>query len=217
MAGRYVCPEAVAITDIPNATCLEDFGQEQRLAFQRTFSAPGVKNTFPATGVGEIGLIASWDVFLAAADSTKVQVTGDVEDPATEPGAARTVGGGNATLGGSTKNRGSEPTSKTYMLNAYRQATVKAMKEYQGELSLSVFLFNEFGQIGCLADDPENPTAYYPIPILKQTLFIGDKKLGELEEEDANAMTFQFKQNWSDNFVVVTPTDFDPLTDLVNP
>lgn len=214
---KYTCPPAVEVPDISTATCLEDFGQTQKSAFQRVFASAGVKNEFTATGVGDIKLLASWDTFLAAADSTKVQVSPDIENPVSEPGAARTVGGGNATIGGITKNRGSDPTTQTYALNAYQQKIIKELKDYQDELGLGVFLFNEYGQIGCIVDDIDTPVAYYPIPIAKQTFFVSDKKLGGLDEEDMNVMSWQFLPNWSDNFVVVTPTDFNPLTDLVNP
>jgi hypothetical protein len=91
------------------------------------------------------------------------------------------------------------------------------MKDFQDELSLGVFLFNQYSQIGCIVDDITTPAAYYPIPIARQTLFVGDKKIGGLEEEDSNVLSWQYKPNWSDNFVVISPTDFDPLTDLVNP
>ncbi len=211
------CPAPAEIPDIPTATCLEDFGQIQKLGFQRQFSSAGVKNAFPNTGVGEIRLKASWDALLAAADSTKVQVSPDVEAPTFEPGAARTTGGGNATLGGITKNIGKEPTSADFTMNAYKQSIVEELKKYEQELSLGVFLFNEHGQIGCLVDDPATPTEYYPIPIAPRTFFVGDKMFGGLEAEDNNKLLWQFFANWSDKFVVVDPTDFNPLTDLVNP
>ena len=217
MCPLYVCPPATAIPDISTAVCLQDFGQIQKAAFMRQYASAGVKNEFTTTGAGDIKLLASWTAYLAAAAATKVQVTPEIENPVTVPGAAKTVGGGNATLGGITKNRGSEPTSQTYDLNAYNQAIIAELKEFQSEFSLGVFLFNQYGQIGCLTDDIGTPTAYYPIPIAKQTFFIGDKKLGGLDEEDMNLMTWQFMPGWSDYFVVVSPTDFSPLTDLVNP
>jgi len=212
---KYTCPAAVAIPDLTLATCLENFGQIQKAAFQRVYSAAGVKNTMPTTGAGDIHLRASWDVFLAAADGTKMQVSPDIEEPVVTPGAARTKGGGNATIGGITKTIGREATSNTFMLNVYQQSVIEELKEYQQELSLGVYLFNEYGQIGCIKD-ATTATTYYPIPIARQTFFIGDKKIGGLEDEDGNVMSFQFLPNWSDKFAVVTPTDFNPLTDLVN-
>jgi hypothetical protein len=213
----FACPAAAEIPDIVNVTCLEDFGQIQKLSFQRQYASAGVKNSFTATGLGDIKLKASWDLNLAAADSTKVQVTPEVEAPTSEAGAARTVGGGNSKLGGITKVIGKEPSSMTFKLNSYEQDVIEDLKEYQKELSLGVFLFNEHGQIGCLVDDRDTPTAYYPIPISRRTLHVGDKMIAGLEEEDNNDLAWQLDPNWSDKFVVVQPTDFNPLTDLVNP
>lgn len=215
--SKYSCPPAAAIPDIATADCLENFGQTQKAAFQRVFASAGVKNEFTATGLGDIKLLASWDAFLAAADSTKAQVTPDLEAPVFEPGAVRTVGGGNATIGGISKSIGREATAVSFMMNVYKQSIITELKDFQDELALGVFEFNQYGQIGCIVDDPATPAAYYPIPIAKQTFFVGDKKIGGLEEEDSNVLSYQFLPNWSDNFVVVAPTDFNPLTDLVNP
>jgi hypothetical protein len=214
---KIVCPLPAEIPDIATATCLEDFGQIQKLSLQRQFASAGTKNAFPDTGLGEIRLLASWTALLAAIDNTKVQVTPDVENPTSEAGAARTVGGGNATIGGITKNIGREPSTMTFTLNAYNQGIIEDMKAYEYELAIGVYLFNEHGQIGCLVDDRDTPTEYYPIPIAPRTFFVGDKMFGGLEAEDSNTLTYQFLPNWSDKFVVVDPTDFNPLTDLVNP
>jgi hypothetical protein len=78
--------------------------------------------------------------------------------------------------------------------------------------NLGVFLFNENGQIEAL-QDPTTPTTYYPIPI--RSLFISDKGHGGLESPDSNNISWQFAPNYSDNLAIVTPTDFNPLTDLV--
>lgn len=212
---KIVCPPALEIQDITIPTCFEDFGQIQRASFQRIYSAVGVKNTF-VTATNDIKLKASWDAFIAAADSTKIQVTPDLENPTYEPGAARTTGGGNATLGGINKKIGTEVTTGEFYLNAYKQSTIAQMKAYMQERNIGIYYFNEHGQIGCIADDPESPTEFYPIPIAPRTLFIGDKRFGGLEEEDRNMLMLEHFANWSDKFVIVNPTDFNPLVDLVN-
>jgi hypothetical protein len=45
---------------------------------------------------------------------------------------------------------------------------------------------------------------------------VGDKNLGGFDAPDGNAISWSFPPNWSDNLVIVTPSDFNPLTDLVN-
>jgi len=81
---------------------------------------------------------------------------------------------------------------------------------------IGVWLIDENGNIGCLVDDQDKPTAYFPIPIGK--FFVGDKKLGGFEEPDSNTIEWSFYPNWSDNFYIIKreTLDFNPLTDWVN-
>lgn len=207
------CPAATAITTIPAVTCGENFGQIQKVAFQRLYKADGTKNSF--TSSASILLKASWTALLAAADGSKVVVSPYVEAPTSEPGAARTFGGGNETLGGVEEVLGAEPTAFSAVLRRMPQNVIKIMKELMCEANagnLGVFLFNENGQIEAIQDET-TATTYYPIPI--RSLFISDKGHGGLENPDSNNINWQFAPNYSDNLVIVTPTDFNPLTDLV--
>ena len=202
---------AASLPDVPLSDCPESFGQIQKVAFQRLESAVGVKNTFTSP-TKDIAKKASWTPLLEASDGTKIVVSPYIQAPTTEPGAARTYGGGNETLGGIELTIGREPTSFTGTLLQENSATIKALKELQCEGALGVFLFDENGDIGALADDPADPTTYSPIPIY--AFFVGDKNLGGLEAPDSNAIQWNFMPNWSDNLVRVKPTDFNPLTDL---
>lgn len=203
------CPAGAAIPDVPIEDCFEDFGQLQKVIIQRVNASTGTKNTIATPTVK-----ASWTPLLAAADGTKVVQSPFIEGPTTEPGAAKTWGGGNDTLGGTEIIIGRESTKFTGMINRKHQKTIKALKEMTCE-TVGVWLIDEYGRIGCLADDPETPTAYYPIPI--RSFFVGDKKLGGLDTPDSNEINWQFFPNWSDNFVVLEPTDFDALSELATP
>lgn len=209
MGLMCICPQGEALQSIPLSDCPETFGQTQKVAFQRLTNAAGVKNVFAAAALPT--LKASWTPLLTAEDGTKVTVSPYLSEPVLEPGAKRTYGGGNATLGGIPEIIGREPSAFTSKLLKVQQATVKALKAYQCE-NVGVFLIDEYGAIGCLCDNPAAPTKYFPIPV--RGFFIGDKALGGLEGIDANAMDFSFMPNWSDNFTIVKPTDFDALTDL---
>ena len=207
------CPAASAITTIPAVTCGENFGQIQKVAFQRLQKADGTKNSF--TSSASILLKASWTALMTAADGSKVVVSPYIEAPTSEPGAARTFGGGNETLGGVEEVLGAEPTAFSAVLRRMPQSVIKVMKELMCEANagnLGVYLFNENGQIECL-QDPTTATTYYPIPI--RSLFISDKGHGGLENPDSNNISWQFAPNYSDNLKIVTPTDFNPLTDLI--
>lgn len=209
------CPAATAITDIDAVTCPENFGQIQKIAFQRLYSSGSTKNLFDTSdSAATITKLAAWETFTAASDSTKIVVTPYINNPTSEAGAARTIGGGNESVGGIEEVIGSEPTTFTAQLNGFPQSIIAQMKELMCEAkvgNLGVYLFNENGQIAAL-QDATTSTTYYPIPI--RALFVGDKAFGGLENVDTNALSFSFLPNWSDQLAIVTPSDFNPLTDL---
>lgn len=207
------CPAAAAITTIPAVACGENFGQIQKVAFQRLRKADGTRNSFTSTA--SILLKASWTALLAAVDGSKVVVSPYIEAPTSEPGAARTFGGGNETLGGVEEILGAEPTAFSAVLRRMPQNVIKIMKELMCESNagnLGVYLFNDNGQIEALQDQT-TATTYYPIPI--RSFFVSDKGHGGLENPDSNNMSWQFAPNYSDDLKIVTPTDFNPLTDLI--
>lgn len=205
------CPLGAALPDVPVHDCPDSFGQIQKVIFQRLEKSAGEKNEFKTEG-SNIKLKASWTSLLSAEDGTKVVVSPYITAPTTEAGAMRTYGGGNETVGGIEINIGREPTSFSGNLLRESQDTVKALKQLQCEGNLGVFLVDENGEIGAIADDPSSPTSYTPIPIYG--FFVSDKNLGGLEAPDTNVISWKFMPNWSDNLVRVKPTDFNPLTDL---
>lgn len=207
------CP-AAALPNIPNFTCVESFGQIQKVAFQRLYKSAEEKNSF-ATEAG-IGKKTSWTASLSADDATKIVVSPYIQAPTAEAGAPRTFGGGNETLGGIEEIIGREPTPFTAVMHKMPQSLIKALKDLQCESesqNLGVYLFDENGVIGAL-QDPKIKTTYYPIPI--RSLFIGDKTLGGFEAPDSNAIQWVFLPNWSDDLAIIVPDDFNPLTDLKN-
>lgn len=201
------CPAGAALPDIENVECKESLGQVQKLLIQRVYKTAGERNT-----VTEPGTKASWTTLLSAKDGTKVVVTPYVESPETEPGAKRTAGGGNASLGGIAKVIGREPTDFTSVLNEVPQHIIASLKKLSCE-EIAVAFIDEYGRIGLAADDPKSPTNYSFFPI--SGFFIGDKKLGGIENLDNNALEFQLYPNWSDKLVIVKPDDFNAL-DLAN-
>lgn len=206
------CPASTALADIPAVTCTESFGQIQKVAFQRIYSSGTTKNSF--TSAAAIDKKASWTALTSAADSTKIVLSPYIQAPTSEPGAARTFGGGNETLGGVEEVIGREPTTFSAVLRRIPQNVIKALKELQCESwadNLGVYLFDDNGNIEALQDEA-TPTTYYPIPI--RALFIGDKNHGGLEEPDSNAISWSFLPNYSDNLAIIAPDDFNPLTDL---
>lgn len=207
------CPANAAITTIPAVTCPENFGQIQKVAFQRLKKADGTKNSF--TSSASILLLASWTAQMAAADGGKIVVSPYVNAPADSGGDARRTGGGNDDLGGISQVLGANPVQFDGSLRSIPQSVIKVMKELQCEAAannLGVFLFDENGKIEAI-QDPTTATTYYPIPI--HSLFVGSKIHGNFDAKDSNAISWMYPDNYSDNLAIVTPTDFNPLTDLV--
>lgn len=204
------CPAAAHIPDINIVDCKESLGQVQKVAFQRIYKTAGTKNT-----VSDPLKKTSFSTLFSAADGSKMTVSPYIQNPETEPGAARTFGGGNQTLGGIELTIGREPTTFTGIIYQESQKTIAQLKQYQCE-NVGVWLIDDAGNIGCLVDNMDKPTKYMPIPIGK--LFVGDKKLGGFEEPDSNSIEWAFFPNWSDNLYIIKAEDldFNPLTDWVN-
>lgn len=214
------CPAASALTTIPNVQCSENFGQIQKVAFQRLRKADGTRNsisgtTGSTTPVENIKLLATWTALLAAADGSKVVVSPYINAPADSGGDARLTSGGNDDLGGVQQVLGGNPVQFDGQIRSVPQSVIKAMKELQCEANagnLGVFLFDENGNIQAVQDQT-TATTYYPIPI--RTLFIGSLIHGNYDAKDSNAISWQYPDNYSDDLAIVKPSDFNPLTDLV--
>ena len=202
------CPAGAALPQVPNASCPQNWGQTQKIIFQRIFKTAGTKNSF--TQSANIKQLSSWSTLFSASYGTKCVITPYVEAPTADGGDAITFGGGNDTVGGTTKVIGRNPVNMSFVMRQMTQDVIKALKGLQCEDELGVYLVNGDGQI--LALSPSDNT-YYPIPI--RSLFISDLKLMGLDNPDENALSFSFLPNWSDDAKVVTP-DFNPLTDLSN-
>ena len=202
------CPAGAALPAVPNASCPQDFGQVQKIIFQRIFKTAGTKNSF--TQSASIKELSSWTALFSASDGTKCVITPYVEAPTSDGGDAITFGGGNDTVGGTTKVIGRNPVNMSFVMRQMTQDVIKALKGLQCEDELGVYLVNGDGQILALSSADNT---YTPIPI--RSLFISDLKLMGLDNPDENALSFSFLPNWSDDAKVVTP-GFNPLTDLVN-
>lgn len=205
------CPPGAHLPDLDIPECKESLGQIQKVIFQRVYKASGVLNT-----IADLTKKAALTALFSAADSTKLLITPYIQNPTTEPGAARTFGGGNQTLGGVELIIGREPTTFSGIMYETPQKVVKTLKQLMCEAELGVYLIDENGNIGALEDSSDEVKTYRPIPIGK--FFVGDKKLGGFEEPDSNTIEWSFYPNWSDDLVVVKGTgmDYNPLTDLAN-
>lgn len=196
------CPAASALTTIPAEGCAQNFGQIQKVIFQRIYKTAGTKNSIAdGSTTGQAGLLASWTALKAKTDGEKIVVTPFIEAPADDGGDARTYGGGNDTLNGIEQIVGSNPINFSCRLNGKAQSIIAAMKALQCEAlgnNLGCYLINENGQIEGIKDGG----SWYPIPI--QRLFVSDKHHGNFDGPDYNELSFSFAPNYSDKLDVLT-------------
>lgn len=206
------CPAAAALTTIPAMSCGENFGQIQKIIFQRLESAAGTPNEIAAA---DASAKTTWTDLKTETDGTKIVVTPYVEAPTQEGGDPITFGGGNDTLGGAEEIVGRNASTMSFAMRKYPQSIISVMKALQCEVGLGVYLINEHGQIEGKAVKGAGGTIthYRPIPI--RSLFVGDKVHGGLETPDSNELRFAFPPNYSDDLAIITPASgFNPLIDL---
>lgn len=206
------CPAGAHLADLSIAECKESFGQIQKIIIQRKYQSAGLLNKISAADIKTKTAMAA---LASASNGTKIIISPYIQNPTTNPGEARTFGGGNQTLGGIEIVIGREPTTFEGVIYQESQQTIKAMKSYSCE-EIGVYLIDENGNIGAIVDNPTTPANYLPIPI--QSFFVSDKKLGGYEEPDSNSIRWSFLPNWSDNLVIIKQSelDYNPLTDLTN-
>jgi|VirMetMinimDraft_7_1064189.scaffolds.fasta_scaffold02209_3 hypothetical protein len=199
-----------ALTPLTSRTTRQNFGEVQRVVFQRRLNGTVVNSW--TIGTDDPKLKATWTTTNAAADATKTVFSPYTEGLAFTPGAAISFGGNGETLGGTQRNVGKEPTNVEGMFYGLWQSTIQEIEDLNCD-DISVFLVNECGQIAGISDDPVTPTTFRGFPIAIGTLFFGDKKIGGKTEDDSNAVKWQFIAGWSKYFTVLTPTDFSPVDD----
>lgn len=212
MALTCSCPAAAAIPNVPNVTCEESFGQIQKAAFVRLTSG-AVRNGFKTAN--SILLKTSWTAFLSAEDGTKIVVTPYIYAPADSGGEPRLSSGGNDDLGGIPTVLGEEPIQFQGQLRGIPQSVATALKELACEANagnLGVYLFDENGRIEAIKGATDGD--YFPIPV--RGFYVGSKLHGNYDGKDYNLLQWNYAENYSDGLVILKPTDFNPLTDLVN-
>lgn len=206
---NLLCPRPTQLAALAIPQCLEQFGQIVRLFIQRRNDDNGVKQEFDIAAANP-NAKASWTALNAATNSSKVIFTPEIGGSDLTPGEARTVGGGNATPGGETIFLGSNPTPFAGNFLNVPQSVIETLKTYQGE-DLQLFLVNEDGQIAGEVDSHASPTKFSGFHIRK-SWFVGDKKTGDRENLDYNAIRFEMQPNWSDKFHIIKPSDFEART-----
>lgn len=198
-----VCPPAAAIVDLTDYTCLENFGQIQKIIFQRKQAAVAFANfTLPAT-------LAGWNTFFDASDATKAVRTPFFENFSIPGTVAKKEGGGdNSTLNGRAIPVDPDAVVAPGRFRGLPAATFKQLKQYACEGNLTAYFINNAKKI--IGTTP-NGTGFEGIPIFN--FFIGDKEALGFGTDDKNNFEFTLDPWWSESLKFITPTDFNPLID----
>ena len=219
MATFCSCPPGAQVVSIENFACPIDWGQIRRIIFQRKLNDSGVRNSFVIASADPT-LVASWNTFFTAADSTKMVITPTIGNPEFAPGEPRTFGDGNEVPGGVPIVVGADGTEFTSVLYSIPQYIEYQMKQLQCE-DLQAYFINEAGKIFGVStpqktDSTTSVTGFTGFPIEVNTLFVGDRAPGGHESPDTNALNFSLAPDCSISWHDITPADFNALVDLAN-
>lgn len=205
-----LCVPAAEIPDISAVTTKVRLNEIQKFIVQRTKDGT-TRNEITITTTNP-NLLATWTALKAASDSTKVQVAPYIDGPESEAGGPRESGGPGETRGGIPRRFGRENTPFSAKFLEMPQDVIEELKSYECEAELSVFLINECGNIIGKTDDTTTPTVFYGFPI--RSFFVSDLTMGQYTDSDSNMVQWNFLANWSDKLHIVSPSDFDALTEL---
>lgn len=206
MFASCTCPTPAAIGTIGAFTCGENLGQIQKIIFQRR------QTVKPFTALLPPDEKASWTPLFASVNSTKVQITPFFENFIIPQVEAITEGGDdNTTLDGNAIVVGASQIRATGNFRSLPASILKALKAYNCEPDLTVYLVNEFSKIIGKSIDgtPEN---FEGIPITE--FFIGDGGNDGKNTQDKTAFGFNLRYGWRDTLYQVIPSDFDPRFQL---
>jgi len=197
------CPVSTVVPSVVTVLnpCNSDVGQIQKLIFWR------LGNSIDSVATAIIS--TTWTALLVATGDTKAVVSPFVSNPDIPAGDPREFGGGNETRWGAPHRKGGQSPALTFTLLAEDQDVIVLLKSLRCE-NLEVLFVNEAGQL--IYSDAGSAVAGFPI--VPNSFFVGDKKIGGFDEVDSNILQFNLQPNWSDTLEITAATSF--LLTLVN-
>jgi hypothetical protein len=207
MDALFTCPPPAALTAVPAQTCPERFDQVVRLFIQRKQSAP----SFTATS---ILLQATWTPLLASITATKVIGTPLIPNMVIPTGEIIKEGGNdNTTINGIPKLAGQAFAPVTAQLQDANKDVRAALRMlasesavFPGFTNLWAYFVNRFGQV--IGSVNGSNVEGFPI----YNFFVGDVGTEGLNKSNIANLSFDLEPGWSNNAVIYTPTDFNPVT-----
>lgn len=202
MLAFCTCPLPTSIGAIPAFTCGEDFGQIQKIYFQRRQASA------PFADVTAAGTLANWTAFFAASDATKVVAT-PFFDSFQIPGSEAITEGGddNTTLDGTPVVIGATNPRATGSFRSLPGSIFAALQLLNCEPNLTAYFINEFEKIIGYSANGTTVEGF-----TSTNFFIGDKSILGKNTQDKYAFGFGMRSGWASKVKVVTPVDFLPRT-----
>lgn len=204
MDPLFLCPPSAALTTIPLQDCPENWGQFQRIAFQR-------KQATPSFTSATIKVAATWTPLLVAVADTKIVITPFISGLTIPPGEVLKEGGNdNSTINGIPRIVGlgfvpvtAQPQSLKTAVRAALQLLGSESSVTPGATNLWMYPINQYGQI--LANSDGSGIDVYNV----MGGDVGSEGFGKLNTINWG---FDLAGGWSKDATLFTPTaPFKPL------
>lgn len=214
------CPAATAIPDVPNVICAQTFGQIQRLHWcvcaRRT--EPATHLLFPVVPVHKQAKLKTCIVGNKVGGRRWFQ---NCCYPLHQcPGRFRRrcpfVRRRKRWFGRRSRGFGRQPCS------IRGRFACRTSVRYQGVERIDVRKQRtQFGRVPVWRKRKHRSNQgwnrwYNILSYSRKRIFVGDKIHGNYDAKDNNPISWQYPANYSDDLAIVTPDDFNPLTDLIN-
>ncbi len=201
-----VCPLEAALPDLLDTVCEENLGQIQKVIVRRQQTAA----LFPDVATAQV--IASYTPLFSALDLTKIQITPKIENIVIPQGEALTEGGNdNTTIGGAEVITGQSFIGVTGNFASLPATDLKSLRKLNCELDLELIFITQSKKIVYYSEDG---TTLRGFPV--SAFYVGSQGNEGFGTRDKTPIRFNMLPDWSENRVIVTPADFNPLRDLTN-
>lgn len=211
----FSCPVPDVLPEIPANDCPFKIDQIIRAAFQlRQIGAEPFTPTDPITKK------ASWAKLVAAPDATKIVFTPIFAGLVIPRSEAKEEGGNdNSTAFGIPEYVGEQTVKITATLKNIGPKVVAALRKLveqsipqTGAYRLTVYLFTKNGQILCIEHTQANVVKHTGNPLFN--LRFSSRGSEGFNASDTVEMGWYFPADWDEQVNLITPEDFNPLTDF---
>lgn len=204
--GTCECPPPAALRTINSFSCGENLKQVQKIIFQRRQAADNP----PFATLAAALVLANWQDYFDANDSTKMIITPFIDGFKIPPGEVILEGGDtNDTIDGIAIPVGEKSLRTEGNMRSLPGNVLSDLRALNCEGDVVGFLINQYGKI--VGKYAEDGIGIEGIPV--QALFIGTPGNEGLNTDDKTPISFGLRPDWTTDRKFVTP-NFNARTDL---